>query len=209
MRDDHGRIPIALILIVVVLIGGAVFAFLARSGVINVPGITPEEEKAATQGKVEITPEQQLQEQLRQLINDKSVKEGKISELEERIELKDERILALEAETTRLQSLIELTDKNAVKDVAAIYEKMDAEDAVKILSKFEPEKTVLILKAMEEKKSAAILAGMDPSVAAEITKIMAGFTNPFAKEKPAAPEPTAPVPGGTQPPGSGGAATGG
>ena len=92
MKDEHGRIPIALILIIVVLLGGAVFAFLARSGIVNVPGITPEEEKPAGQAKVEITPEQQLQEQLRQLINDKSVKDSKISELEERVELKDERI---------------------------------------------------------------------------------------------------------------------
>jgi flagellar motility protein MotE (MotC chaperone) len=188
MNNEYGRIPLALIIIVVLLIGGAGFAFLAFSGVIVVPGITPAPEDTETTAKVQITPQQQFEDQLRQLINDKTVKEAKIAELEERVELKDEKIASLEAEVARLESLIQLTDTNAVKDVAAIYEKMGSEEAVKILSKFDPEKTVLILRAMDEKRSAAILEGMDPDIAAKITEIMAGFTNPFKKpETPSAP----------------------
>lgn len=192
MRDERGKIPLALILIAVILIGGTVFVFLAYSGVFVVPGITPEEDEGDVEKKVEITPEQQFQDQLRQLINDKALKEAKVAELEERIELKDEKISALEAEIARLESLIELTDETAVRDVAAIYEKMGADEAVQILSKFDPEKTVLILQAMDEKRSAAILEGMDPDIAAKITEIMAGFTKPFGgRSKPATPAPTA------------------
>ena len=88
IKDERGKLPLPLILIAVLLIGGAVFAFLAFSGVIVIPGITPEEEEAATQAKVETSPEKQFEDQLRQLINDRAVKDNKISELEERIELK-------------------------------------------------------------------------------------------------------------------------
>jgi flagellar motility protein MotE (MotC chaperone) len=189
MNNQYGKIPIALIIVIVIVIGGAGFAFLAFSGVIVVPGITPEPEDTGAVAKVEITPQQQFEDQLRQLINDKAIKETKLSELQERVELKDEKIASLEAEIARLEGLIELTDETAVKNVAAIYEKMGAEEAVKILSKFDPEKTVLILKAMDEKRSAAILEGMDPDIAARITEIMAGFTNPFKKPSPPATPP--------------------
>ncbi len=45
--NQHGRIPLPLIIVLVVIIGGAIFAFLAYSGVINIPGITPEKEEEA------------------------------------------------------------------------------------------------------------------------------------------------------------------
>jgi flagellar motility protein MotE (MotC chaperone) len=200
MNDQHGKVPLGLIIVAVIIIGAAAFAALAFTGVVVVPGITPEEKPVEKKAKVEITPEQQMQDQMRQLLNERVANQNKISELEERVELKDERIDSLTAEVARLQDLVKLTDDTAVKDVAAVYERMAPEDAVQILSKFDPEKSVLILKAMDEKRAADVLAGMDPDLAARITELMAGFKKPFTPPS-AAPAPaTQPAaPGGAQP----------
>ena len=118
--SEIGRIPIPLILGIVLLIGGAVTAFLAFSGVITIPGITPEDEETSIAQPVEISAEQNLENRLRQLMNERAAKDNKISQLEERVELKDDRIESLNAEIARLEDLIKLSDETAVRDVAAV-----------------------------------------------------------------------------------------
>ncbi len=197
--NQHGRIPLPLIIVLVVIIGGAIFAFLAYSGVINIPGITPEKEEEEAPVKVEITVEQQLSNQLKTINRTNLGNLEKISKLDELSELKDERIANLQAEVDRLVGLVKLTDENAVRDTASTFEAMAPENAEKILAKYDPEKSVLILDAMEDKKSAAILELMAPDIAAQITQMMAGFIKPFG-------QPTEPV---ETPPAQPSAATGG
>ncbi len=180
-RDQSGRIPIPLIIVFVVIIGGAVFAFLAYSGVIYIPGITPEEEEEAAPEKIEITVEQQLSQQIIALNRIKIDNLDDISKLEELVELKDERIAGLQAEIARLEGLVQLSDEGAVRDAAAVFEAMTPEVAAEILGKYDPEKAVLLLKAMEEKDAAAVLELMDPDIASQITQMMAGFIQPFLK----------------------------
>jgi flagellar motility protein MotE (MotC chaperone) len=192
INNQQGKIPIPLILGLVVVIGGAVFAFLAFSGVIYIPGITPEDEEKAPVTKIEISPEEQLEGRIMELARSRDIDRQRVSQLEETVELKDERIGTLQAEIDRLEGLLVLADENAVKDVAAVYEKMGADSAGEILAKFDPEKSVLILQAMDEKKAAAIIEVLDADLAAQITQIMAGFVKPFGGVR-GTPQPAAPA----------------
>ncbi len=179
INNELGRIPIPLILVLVLIIAGAVTGVLAYSGVINIPGITPAPEPEPAVAKIEINPEEQLESQIIELARSREVDRQRVAQLEETIELKDERIGTLQAEIDRLEGLLVLADDNAVKDVALVYEKMSPESAAEILSKFEPEKSVLILDAMDEKKAAAVIEVLDADLAAQITRLMAGFDKPF------------------------------
>ena len=60
-----------------------------------------------------------------------------------------------------------------VRQIAKLYENMDAEQAALILTEIEDNsRIILILKNMSRQKSAEIMGLMEPKKAAELTKAM-------------------------------------
>jgi flagellar motility protein MotE (MotC chaperone) len=195
-----------ILVILVLAIGGALAAL--KFGVVKPPAAlaqqpwmasflpkpTESEEPAAP---VEVSVENALRQQVLDLNRQNMAAQATIESLRQQLDEKDQTILAREDDIAKLRSAVSLAASQNVASVALVYEAMEPAQAATILANLGAEHAALILGAMRESKAADVMALMDPTLATQITQLMAGFTpNPAA--------PTLPPTGGSgaTPPGT-------
>lgn len=107
--------------------------------------------------------------------------EDQLNDLKSQLEDKQQQLEQREAELEqREREVEELQQKlsaqlDNIRDIAKLYENMEAEQAASILSEMEDRSLIIqILKHMPAERSAEILGEMDSQKAAELTRQMAG-----------------------------------
>ena len=133
---------------------------------------------------IEKTAEQNLIDQVLLLRNELGAAQATIDALHQQLDEKDRTIQQLTDEIARLTNALNLSANQELSSVALIYEAMEPSEAAKILANMGAQQASLILGGMRESKAADILALMDPSIATEITRLMAGFTQAPSPQTP-------------------------
>ncbi len=99
---------------------------------------------------------------------------GQLEDKQQQLEQREEELEQKEREVDELQQKLSALFEG-IKDIAKVYENMEAEQAASILSEMEDRSLVIqILKHMPAERSAEILGAMESKKAAELTRQMAG-----------------------------------
>lgn len=104
--------------------------------------------------------------------------EAKISQLQSKLETKDQEIQKAKLENTRIQQEMDnLTasqkeSKRALSDLVTTYETMSAKKSAPIISKMSDAEALKILSSVKPEILASIMENMDPTQAARFTELM-------------------------------------
>jgi flagellar motility protein MotE (MotC chaperone) len=203
---------ITIVVLIAVIAGGAAMA-------IKFKWITPPEALASQPwmasllpapeetAPAEETPTQTVESSLRQQVvdlnNTLAATQGQLETMKQQVDEKDTTIRAREDEIAQLRDALNLAANQNISSVALVYEAMEPKEASVILANLGAERAALILGAMRASKAADVIALMDPTLATQITQLMAGFKPNPAAQAPVAPGGAVPQDGsGTTPPGS-------
>jgi flagellar motility protein MotE (MotC chaperone) len=157
------------------LLAGAVAALYFSGNLNYVMGLVGLSKPAATA----TTTIEDQQKALEQQAADLAAKEEALSELQKKL---DEQQAALDAQSVPSPSptfetvLAGLSEEklSEIKQVGAIYSKMDPAAAAEIISKiYDTQHIAIIIYNMQPAASALVLAKLDPALAADVTTLLA------------------------------------
>lgn len=137
-----------------------------------------------TAGNMQPDEDARLQQRLKAIENEKkrlqdyeyqlNALKSQLEEKQQQLEQREAELEQKEREMEELQQKLSAQFED-VKDIAKVYENMEAEQAASILSEMKDSSLVIrILKNMPAEKSAEILGAMDSKKAADLTGQMAG-----------------------------------
>jgi len=181
--DTSGAARLVIFVVLLFIVTGAGLSILFNVGGIRdtaVALLLP----FKTDGQLHSNEDSELQQQLKAIEDEKNrLKdlESRLNTLKGQLEDKQRQLEQWELELEQKEKeMEELQQKlsaqfETIKDIAKVYENMDAEQAASILSEMEDTALVIqILKNMPVERSAEVLGEMDPKKAAELTRQMAG-----------------------------------
>ena len=209
-NNQRGSVAGWIITIVILIVVAAVaFLMLTKYGKIPAPPFLatqpwmktflppPAPEAPATPV---VSVEANLRNQLVLVTGELEAAQGQVESQKQQLDDKDRTIQTKDDQIAKLQDAINLAANHNISNVALVYEAMDPKEASVILTNLGANEAALILGAMRSSKAADVLALIEPTLATQITSLMAGFkANPSAPAAPTAPGGSNPAPGGTPP----------
>jgi flagellar motility protein MotE (MotC chaperone) len=186
-------IIIILVLLLLVAAGAAALVFTGTADVIlesfGIPNFLPGAETRSLQYQLEQRAHQL--DQREQLLNDRedmlSQRETELMEQSDRLDIREKNLKRQQEEwEAEIEAAKEMTiadilatysdDKlQSMRQVGAIYSKMDAEAAAAIVSElYDAQQIAAICYSMQPQAAALMLEKLEPELAAEVTAILAG-----------------------------------